>query len=63
MTRFPLAHETWFHENLPTDWSFAGEVLTIAYLARIDLMTENHGLCRADGNEPALDIHGAADGR
>ena len=29
----PFAHETWFVNRLGTDWSFAGEPLTLAYLA------------------------------
>jgi hypothetical protein len=36
----PLAHETWFdHGVYPTDWGFAGEQLTLAFLAAALLLT------------------------
>ena len=36
----PLAHETWFEDGtFPTDWSFAGETLTVVLLALAVLVT------------------------
>jgi hypothetical protein len=36
----PLAHETWFVvDNVPGDWGFAGETLTLLFLALTLVLT------------------------